>query len=156
MGLLPLELWYLIAEDLRPAQLKAFLGISRMHRSIALKNLFSHIKVFFGAPELEDYPEMSEEAAEQVYETTMSRTWDQLNAIRTDPSFARVVKKLTIHAFLEGEAFGAFYRGAVCDALRSLPHLVAFAWIGFSPTIPTQVFDSVITHCRDLQEISIP
>lgn len=156
MGQLPLELWYLVADDLAPAQMRAFLAISQLHRSIALKVLFSHVHVFFGAPEPCEYPEMSEEAVEQAYESTMSRTWDLLNAIRSNPSFARVVKKLTIYAFLEGEAFGAFYRGAVCDALRSLSHLVAFSWVGKSPTIPAQVLDSVITHCRDLQKMNIP
>jgi hypothetical protein len=155
MSHLPLELWYLVAENTPQNQLKSFLGISRLHRSIALKLLFSSVKVFFGAPEIREI-EMTSEDAEELYECSMRTTWEILNAISRDPSFAQAVKKLTIYAFMEAESFGAFHIGPISEALKALPHLVSFTWFGRSPSLPVQVLDSIITHCENLREISVP
>ena len=155
MPQLPLEIWYLVADETSQTQLKSFLGISRLHRSIALKSFFSSIKIFLGLPEAYEL-DLSKEAADELYERTMTVSWEMLNAISCDTSFARVVKKLTIYGFMDGEHFGAFHVGPICEALKALPHLVSFTWIGVAPLVPVQVMDSIVSNCQNLREISIP
>jgi hypothetical protein len=152
---LPLELWYLVADNLNVLQIIPFLGISKIHRSIAHKLLFSDIELFFGPPELEEV-EMSNKASNQLNDNTMNRTWEILNAIRRNPSFAQVVVKLSIHTFMAEEDFGVFYWMPICEALQALPHLLSFTWDGASHALPAQVLECILTYCPNLRTLSFP
>src|SRR5690349_16624349 len=91
---IPLEVWYLVADNLHQVELPPLLLVSRLHRLVALKRLFSHLKICFAYPHQENTPYTLLEVTE---DETMRLAWDILSRVRSDKTFASVVQRVTIY-----------------------------------------------------------
>ena len=148
----PLEVWFLIADNLRQAELPPLLLVSRLHRLVALKRLFSHLKICFAYPYSGNTPYS---LLEVTRDETMSLSWDMLSRVRCDKAFASVVQRITIYYSTEElRKVDRFHNGAVVEALKALTNLRSFAWVGNGLPL-MDVLKELPACCPKLQEISM-
>ena len=148
----PLEVWYLIADHLHQIELPPLLLVSRLHRLVALKRLFSHLKICFAYPHADNTPYA---LLEVTREETMSLSWEVLNRVKCDKTFASVVHRITIYYSTEElQHMDYFHNGVIMEALKALVNLRSFAWVGNG--LPLMgIVKNLPTCCQKLQEISI-
>ncbi|KAF8952514.1 hypothetical protein BDZ97DRAFT_1878187 [Flammula alnicola] len=139
---LPPEVWTQIIGDVPHPQLSNLLNVCSQFHDIVIRTLFSSIKVYFiggeqGKSMLNTFHmDWVEETARKL----MGKSWEILNHIRQEPSFARVVKSITVVAFSDG--LSIFERLTVANALLFVPNLQTFRWIGNGPA-----FDDIVAEC---------
>lgn len=103
---LPPEIWSQIISEVPKPQLTKLLGLCSLFHDIVIRFLFSAIKIYFVEGDLAcemlntTHPEWIEEIAVKL----VSKSWEILNHICQEPSFARVVKSVTVVAFADGQS----------------------------------------------------
>ena len=148
----PLEVWYLIADHLHQIELPPLLLVSRLHRLVALKRLFSHLKICFAYPHTDNTPYA---LLEVTRNETMSLSWEMLNRVKCDKTFASVVHRITIYYPTEElQRVDYFHNGVIMEALRALTNLRSFAWVGNGLPL-MDIVKSLPACCPKLQEISM-
>ncbi|KDR75652.1 hypothetical protein GALMADRAFT_1330752 [Galerina marginata CBS 339.88] len=139
---LPPEVWDHILGDLPQPQVPKLLEVCSMFHDIALRSLFSSIKIYFIGGTL-GMQMLNTTHADWIDETAiklMCKSWEMLNHICQDRRFARVVKSITVIAFADGQSI--FERLTVANALLFMPNLQTFRWIGTGPA-----FDDIVAEC---------
>ncbi|KAF9783358.1 hypothetical protein BJ322DRAFT_1070459 [Thelephora terrestris] len=148
----PLEVWYLIADNLRQVELPPLLLVSRLHRLVALKRLFSHLKISFAYPQSGNTPYS---LLEVTRDETRSLSWDMLSRVRCDKSFASAVQRITIYYSTEElRKVDRFHNGVVVEALKALTNLRSFAWVGNGLPL-MDILENLPVCCPKLQEVSM-
>ncbi|KAI0323838.1 hypothetical protein GY45DRAFT_1365372 [Cubamyces sp. BRFM 1775] len=155
----PPEIWYIIVQLLSREDQRRMLFVSKPLHDCALSLLFSRVTIRFGlwVPDCNRpgplYDNMDEEGE---LERQHNVSWEVLRRISRDPSFAQLVKVVSVRAFM-GEGDTVFQLRALTDALESLPHLRAFYWDGMGPCINTHVVQVLATaSSATLAELSVP
>jgi len=149
---MPLEVWHLIADHLHQIELPPLLLVSRLHRLVALKRLFGHLKICFAYPKTDNTPYA---LLEVTREETMSLSWEMLNRVKCDKVFASVIQHITIYYSTEElQEVDYFHNGVIVEALKALINLLSFAWVGNGLPL-MEVVKNIPTCCPKLQEISM-
>jgi len=149
---MPPEVWYLIADHLHQIELPPLLLVSRLHRLVALKRLFGHLKICFAYPETDNTPYALLEVSRNE---TMSLSWEMLNRVKCDKAFASVVQRITIYYSTEElQQVDYFHNGVIVEALKALINLRSFAWVGNGLPL-MDIVKKLPTCCPKLQEISM-
>ena len=149
---MPLEVWYLIADHLHQIELPPLILVSRLHRLVALKRLFCHLKVCFAYPKTDNIPYA---LLEVTRNETMSLSWEMLNRVKCDKDFASVVQRITIYYSTEElQEVDYFHNGVLVEALKALLNLRSFAWVGNGLPL-MDILKNLPTCCPKLQEISM-
>jgi len=150
MDAVPAEIWSNILHSVPRVEQTKLLGVCRAFHDIALELVFQAIKIYFvgGSAAGKMLNSDSEEFVNEITQKLMIRSWELLRRITRDPSFARVVKSMTVidasdsQSVFEHCMFLA--NGTLCvltdlvgldclmDALDALPHLRTFRWFGAS------------------------
>lgn len=94
--LLPVETWSYIAGYLPASEQLKLLHVSRLFHDIALRFVFSTVRIHLAGSDWE----MTD--ADDI-QRLMHRSWDILQRIIWDPGFAKVVKTLSVTAFIQGQ-----------------------------------------------------
>ncbi|CAK5281854.1 unnamed protein product [Mycena citricolor] len=135
MSQLPVEIWDMIIQNVPQHHRPTLLGVSRLFHEIALRSVFSTVKIFLvhGEPGLLMLNTESERYVEDVSDHRFNESWDILHCIITNPLFASVVRTMSVHAFTDGPAI--FEQRTVAQALRAMPHLQSFHYFGDCPDV---------------------
>ncbi|KAJ7270061.1 hypothetical protein B0H12DRAFT_1094270 [Mycena haematopus] len=136
---LPVEMWTEIAHYLpSPRQM---LFVSRLLHDIAIRRLFSTVKIYFmhGDPGFFMLNTENERYVRETSDYLLNRSWELLSYIATNPAFANAVKTMGVHAFTDGPA--VFEHRALAQALQFLPNLQSFHYFGDCPDF------SVVAAC---------
>lgn len=148
----PLEVWYLITDHLRQVELSPLLLVSRLHRLVALKRLFNHLKICFAYPPSVNTPHT---LLEVTRDETVSLSWGVLSRIRCDKTFASVVQRITIYYSTEElRNVDYFHNGVIVEALKALTNLHSFTWVGNGLPL-MDLMEKLPSCCPKLQEISM-
>ena len=107
MTRIPTELWAQIIEFLPRADQRTCLLVSRMFHDLAISHLFAQVFVHFGlwTPQCDSrFPgeSMTTEEREEMQRIN-SISWNVLRHISRNPSFASLVKKITVRAYSASE-----------------------------------------------------
>ena len=107
MTRIPTEIWAHIVEFVPRADQRSCLFVSRMFHDLALSRLFAHVFVHFGLWTSQcdgRYPSdsMTTEEHEEMQRIN-SISWNVLRHISRNPSFASLVKKITVRAYSASE-----------------------------------------------------
>lgn len=149
---IPPEVWYLIAGHLHQVELPPLLLVSRFHRLVALKRLFSHLKICFAYPDSGNTPHT---LLEVTRDETKSLSWEMLSRVRCDKTFASVIQRITIYYSTEElQDVDYFHNGVIVEALRALTNLSSFAWVGNGSPL-MDIMQKIPSCCPKLQEISV-
>jgi len=147
---IPLEVWYLIADHLHQIELPPLLLVSRLHRLVALKRLFSHLKICFAYQRSDNVPYA---LLEDTRDETKSLSWEMLSRIRCDKIFASVVQRITIYYSTEElRNVDCFHNGIIMEALKALTNLRSFTWVGNGHPL-MDIVEKLPSCCQKLQEI---
>ncbi|KAJ6491789.1 hypothetical protein C8R47DRAFT_1319541 [Mycena vitilis] len=132
---LPVEMWTEIVHYLPNS--RPMLSVNRLLHDIALRILFSTVKIYFmhGEPGFYMLNTESERYVEESSHYFLHRSWELLHCIITNPVFGDVVKTMSVNAFTDGPAI--FEQRALAQALRSLPNLKSFHYFGDCPDFST-------------------
>jgi hypothetical protein len=101
---LPLELWHEIFQYLQHSQHQAVLAVSRMFHDVAIRFLFSAVKIYFTAWKADDGRSRSPSLFvrdQHQSELLLNISWEILDHIVENPSFAQVVRKVIVYASAE-------------------------------------------------------
>ncbi|TBU21863.1 hypothetical protein BD311DRAFT_869709 [Dichomitus squalens] len=139
MGLLPPEVWGLIVDQLQAEDQRTCLFLSKLHHDFALKALFAHVTVYFGLWRMDDGGLMDSIEKLEEMRRRNNTTFDVLRHISLSPDFARLVRTLSVRAFVDG-GDGIFHTRALILAIQALPALRAFYWYGYSPICDDAIF----------------
>ncbi|PPQ87473.1 hypothetical protein CVT25_008209 [Psilocybe cyanescens] len=139
---LPPEIWNQILGEVPQTHLPKLLDTCSLFHDIAIKSLFSSIKVYFigGEMGLQMLNTLHADWTEETAMKLMCKSWEILNHICQEPRFARIVKSITVIAFADGQSI--FERLSVANALLFTPNLQTFRWIGNGPPL-----DSMVGEC---------
>lgn len=149
---IPLEVWYLIADYLHQVEVPPLLLVSRLHRLVALKRLFSHLKICFAYPESANTPYT---LLEVTRDETKSLSWEMLSRVRCDKTFASVIQRITIYYSTEElQNVDYFHNGVIVEALKALTNLNSFAWVGNGLPL-MDIVEKLPSFCPKLQEIKM-
>ncbi|KAJ7188761.1 hypothetical protein C8R46DRAFT_1055704 [Mycena filopes] len=150
---LPVEMWTDIVYYLPHP--RDVLRVSRLLHDIAIRRLFSTVKIYFMSGDL-GYVMLNTENDRYVRETSdyiLNRSWEMLHCILTNPVFANAVKTLSVHGFTDGPA--VFEHRTLAQALRALPNLQTFHYFGDCPEF-ARVADCLPRGLKDLRIQSMP
>ncbi|KAF7315522.1 hypothetical protein MIND_00067500 [Mycena indigotica] len=153
--MLPVELYAEIAQSLPAHHLKKLLSVSRLLHDVALRLLFSTVKIYFMHGE-HGYYMLNTENERYVVETSefcSNRSWEMLLHIITTPAFARVIKTFSVHAFTDGPQI--FEYRTLALALSAMPNLRNLNYYGENPSILHVAF-SIPPSVRYLRLQSLP
>ncbi|KAJ8502097.1 hypothetical protein ONZ51_g147 [Trametes cubensis] len=161
---LPVELWHIIVQFLPREDQKTILFVSKPLHDYALSLLFSRVTICLGLwrlyglvpnPFHQDMDE-EEESEQGQLERQHNIAWEILRRISRDPQFARVVKVISVRAFIEDNDTVFQFR-ALLDAIESLPNLQAFHWYGVGPPVNALVLQTLAgASSATITELSIP
>ncbi|KAF7351036.1 hypothetical protein MSAN_01665900 [Mycena sanguinolenta] len=128
---LPVEMWTEIVYHLPSS--RQMLHVSRLLHDIAIRRLFSTVKIYFmhGEPGFYMLNTENERYVRETSDYLLNRSWELLDHISTTPAFANAIKTMSVHAFTDGPA--VFERRALARALLSLPNLRSFHFWGDCP-----------------------
>ncbi|KAJ6589934.1 hypothetical protein DFH09DRAFT_976452 [Mycena vulgaris] len=137
MAVLPVEMWTDIVQYLPPSNRLNMLRVSRLLHDIAIRLVFSTVKIYFmhGEPGFFMLNTENERYVRETSDYLLHRSWEMLHCIITQPLFANAVKTLSVHAFTDGPA--VFEQRTLAQALQSLPNLQSFHWFGDCPDFST-------------------
>lgn len=148
----PLEVWYLVADHLHQVELPPLLLVSQLHRLVALKRLFNHLKICFAYPHSGNTPDT---LLEVTRDETKSLPWEMLGRVRCDKTFASAVQRITIYYSTEElRNVDYFHNGVIVEALKALTNLHSFTWVGNGLPLMDLV-EKLPFCCPKLQEISM-
>ncbi|KAF8891828.1 hypothetical protein BD779DRAFT_1670779 [Infundibulicybe gibba] len=153
----PTEIWTMIIEDLPEDSQVSVFHVSRALHSIALRSLFSNIKIYLLNTRYVHY--MDDNASEADHVITLSprlmkRSWEILEYITRSPEFARVVKTMNVIACSDSQA--VFEQMSLGKALRAMPNLRKFYWFGVHPEFSESIAQSLPPSLRSLTLQTFP
>ncbi len=101
---LPLEIWSHILKEVPKHNLSPLLGVCSTFHDIAVRYLFSSIKIYFigGYRGVNMLNAPEEGWLEEISQRLMTKSWEILNHISQDPRFASIVRSITVIAFGQG------------------------------------------------------
>ncbi|KAM5534151.1 hypothetical protein V8D89_012171 [Ganoderma adspersum] len=158
----PAELWYEVIRQVSRQDQKTCLSVSKAHHDIAIRSLFSHLRITFGAwyPHgrgsatargIHYYPDEQDEAMKRRNARIRGEI---LQHIRRTPHFANIVKKVSILAYAPDEQPDL---GSLEEALSLLHGLCGFAWYGSSPPPPPSMVERLRkVSSQSLLELVLP
>ncbi|KAJ7072184.1 hypothetical protein C8F01DRAFT_233256 [Mycena amicta] len=168
--MLPIELYTEIVRCLPRAHRTLLLSVSRTLHNVALRFIFSTVKIYLMHGR-HSFTMLNTENERYVVETSAfcsHRSWEILQHIISTPSFASVVKTLSVHAFTDGpqifeyrnNAWPSFSSpdilpGTLALALKSLPNLQSLHYYGDNPSF-SNVASSVPPSVTSLRIQSMP
>lgn len=99
---LPPELWQLVLDEMSSADKRACLGAFRFFRTLALRSLFSTIRLHFGCWEYfhQSQSDFNNEHYNRIDDENAEISCGILSRIMRDPSFAALVKTMHIYIFI--------------------------------------------------------
>ncbi|KAI1787077.1 hypothetical protein LXA43DRAFT_1098574 [Ganoderma leucocontextum] len=156
---LPPEVWGLIVKQLERNEQKTCRTLSKLHHDFASRALFAHVNVYFGLWSHEHDMTSSEETVSEIIFKN-NTTWDILRHISLFPDFAKVVKTISVRAYLSpgiGVGEDVFHTRALIAALHALRNLRAFHWHGCFPRLSQDVLIALAQSSgHSLKELHIP
>ncbi len=104
---LPPEIWRLVVKNLSREDARSLLSVCTLFHELAVPSVFSHVTVRFGLWPPHDWSGDENDDTQQSKELRRSElsTCELLFHILRTPSFARVVKKLSVRAYGEEDVF---------------------------------------------------
>ncbi|KAF8510457.1 hypothetical protein BU17DRAFT_77677 [Hysterangium stoloniferum] len=130
----PPEVWELIASHIPRFHLRTWLFVSAFHRGIARRLIFRTIDVYFGDGDDTDK------------DNGINRGLDIFDRVKSDPSFARLVRTLRIHwSHEEGDLLDLMKR-ILRETLPAFKALTEFEWIGYPEMRGDMVQAILATH----------
>ncbi|KAJ7595103.1 hypothetical protein C8J56DRAFT_928399 [Mycena floridula] len=125
----PPEMWERIASHIPRYHLRTWLFVSSFHRSIAVRQIFHTLDIYFG-------------------DENQDRGLDIFDRAKADPVFANTVKCLRLHwAYEEGDMLDLMLR-IFRTALPDFTDLRDFEWIGY-PEMRAEMVQAILpSHCR--------
>ncbi|KAI0692128.1 hypothetical protein C8T65DRAFT_670064 [Cerioporus squamosus] len=166
---LPPELWKMVVEYLPREDQRRLLFVCKFFRDLAIASLFSHITVCFGLwrPDASDYDLVSDETdtprppmtVDQHAEMlrVFSNACEILHHIAHTPSFARLVKMLSVRAYFVHHRDGTFELFALKEALLAMTHVTSFRWDGHYPLPNAALLDALAQSSgHSLRELYLP
>ncbi|KZT02822.1 uncharacterized protein LAESUDRAFT_729789 [Laetiporus sulphureus 93-53] len=148
---LPPEIWRQIMRYLPNFSRRTCLFVSMLVHDLAAEILFSTVNIHFGAWEHSPTPHVRGYALERA---RASASWNILQRIRSDPQFAKYVKKVIVYSYARHHA--VFERCCLAETLGYLKDLRSFTWHGSSPKVSTGVLTALKESCPQLEELTIP
>ncbi|KAH9939212.1 hypothetical protein B0H21DRAFT_757015 [Amylocystis lapponica] len=124
------------------------LSTSKLLYVIAVKIVFYYIDIHFGSWRGDTGVD------EGLEERELSRSWEILQHIARNPSFAANIKKLVVCPFSEGTAI--FEQRCLIMALRELSNLRSFTWYNTTPELSSDVVTALVEFCPRLDAIHVP
>ncbi len=185
---LPPELWGMVVHDLSNADMRSFFCVSRLFHDLILPVLFSQVTVRYGLwrPDDEDAQGYQPLEMPVTMEEMHELEHNQLNIcevllriIRT-PSFARLVKKLSIRAYsmvkgpgkdmvelckwsrlyLTNSEHGTYTSTATVllkEAISAMTNITSFRWEGRRPLPAAFILDALAQSSgHGLRDLSLP
>ncbi|KAK2463103.1 hypothetical protein APHAL10511_004758 [Amanita phalloides] len=146
---LPLELWRETFRVLDRHDWMRLRYVCQKFNSVASQLLFSSIRIFITNEE--DWPLLQ---LPDLPTRIMSKSWEILDCISRDPKFAAVVRVMNVYAFCD--SFSTFETLCLANALRKLPYLHTFRWLGGPLEIPPIVVESITVNLSSLVSLSEP
>lgn len=178
---MPSEILRLIINGLWGSDLRACLGVNRIFHACAAARIFSSVHIRFG---LQGAPEILNNRSDHSWETCVQwleveteaimQSCALLSAIEQWPTLTQAIRKLTVHAKY-GRDTAVFQRrkyslmtyiflkllnsdirwlDALIRAIKHLPHLVEFNWIGSSPAIQGDILQALGDFCPSLRNLT--
>ncbi|KAI0692129.1 hypothetical protein C8T65DRAFT_670073 [Cerioporus squamosus] len=166
---LPPELWKMVVDYLSRDDQRSLLFVCKFFHDLAIPSLFSHITVCFGLwrPDASDYnivtdetdtppPPMTADQHAEMMRVTLNAC-EILHHISHTPSFARVVKKLSVRAYFVHDRYGTFELFALKEALLAMTHVTSFRWDSRYPLPNAALLDALAQSSgHSLREICLP
>ncbi|KAM5534148.1 hypothetical protein V8D89_012168 [Ganoderma adspersum] len=157
---LPSELLELIVDNLEREDQKTYRLLSKLHHDFATRALFTHVNVYFGQWMVYSRLSQSDETVAELQHKN-NVTWEILHHISFSPNFAKVVKEVTVFAYLPlaGKGLGGdiFHIRTLIAALHALLNLRAFRWHGNSPAPGQAVLETLVQSSGpSLEQLCIP
>ncbi|TFK88957.1 hypothetical protein K466DRAFT_519873 [Polyporus arcularius HHB13444] len=152
---LPPELWAMVIHQLSKDDQRNLLFVSTFFHDLALSDVFSHVTIRFGLwrPDASDYNVVTDDAdtppppmtEDQRAETALVNlhACEILHHIARTPRFARVIKKLSIRAYVAHSGDGVFELFALKEAVLAMTHITSFRWDGRNPLPNFAVLDAL-------------
>ncbi|RPD53285.1 hypothetical protein L226DRAFT_511375 [Lentinus tigrinus ALCF2SS1-7] len=163
---LPPELWRIAVHYLSDEDIRSLSLVSSSLRELVLADLFSHVTVCFGLwqSEASDRYVVGEEADtvmmgddESELERLNVKACEILHHIARTPSFARVIKKFSVRAYLVHAGEGIFELFALKEALLVMTNITSFRYEGRCPLPNAAVLDALARSSGDvLRELCLP
>ncbi|RDX43342.1 hypothetical protein OH76DRAFT_1390660 [Lentinus brumalis] len=164
---LPPELWGMVVHDLSNADMRSFFCVSRLFHDLILPVLFSQVTVRYGLwrPDDEDAQGYQPLEMPVTMEEMHELEHNQLNIcevllriIRT-PSFARLVKKLSIRAYsmVKGPGKDMVELFLLKEAISAMTNITSFRWEGRRPLPAAFILDALAQSSgHGLRDLSLP
>ncbi|TFK88952.1 hypothetical protein K466DRAFT_519869 [Polyporus arcularius HHB13444] len=154
---LPPEVWRLVVEHLSREDARSLLSVCTLFHELAVPSVFSHVTVRFGLWPPHDWSADENDDTQQSKELRRRSelsTCELLFHILRTPSFARVVKKLSVRAYGEEDVFELY---ALKEAILVMTNIASFCWEGRRP-LPTALVLDALAHSSGhvLRELSLP
>ncbi|KAF7288722.1 hypothetical protein HMN09_01378200 [Mycena chlorophos] len=153
--MLPVELYAEIAGWLPSKDRHVMLGVSRQLHDVALRLIFQTIRIYFmyGVHGSDMLHTESNRYVQETSDFCSNRSWEVLQHIIATPSFARVVRTLSVHAFTDGPQI--YEHRTLSLALKSMHNLHSLYYHGQNPSFE-KVAASVPPSLRFLCLQSMP
>ncbi|RDB25117.1 hypothetical protein Hypma_007622 [Hypsizygus marmoreus] len=152
---LPTETWTEIASYLPHAYQLPLLWVSRKFHDIALRFLFSAVKVYFVGEQFTTMFDIeSEEERDETISGLMTKSWEILHCIMHNPEFAGIVKSISVFAF--ADSLSVFEKMSLGQALLCLSDLRTFNWFGLEPAFSSSLFQCLPRSLQVLNVQSLP
>ncbi|KAI1787073.1 hypothetical protein LXA43DRAFT_896729, partial [Ganoderma leucocontextum] len=128
---------------------KTCLFVSKPHYDIAIRSLFSHVHITFGAwcpngrrsTSAHDIQDYAEEQREATKRRNARIRGEILQHIRRTPRFTTIIKQMSVLAYAAGEPSELSELGCLEEALTMLRSLRGFAWYGSNPPPPPSIIE---------------
>ncbi|KAI6046351.1 hypothetical protein EDC04DRAFT_2630174 [Pisolithus marmoratus] len=151
-GGIPIELWLMIMKLLPRKSVRSCLQVCRTWHDIALTLLFSTVKLHLLGSGLAFYHDCARQ--KQINAMLLSdRTWEILDHIASNSTFARAIKFIIVYASAGSLTFEKL---CLIKALRCMPHLMGFEWISASPSIIHHIQETLLVSCPHLRRLRYP
>ncbi|EAU91266.2 hypothetical protein CC1G_06901 [Coprinopsis cinerea okayama7 len=149
---LPPEIWSHIVSNVPVFGQRNLLQVSRSLHEIARSIVFSAVKIYIigGDAVYKMLSTEDDHFKEEATHKLTTRSYELLRQMTRDPSFARVVRDLTVVTSSDCES--TFEYLFLADAVKSLPNLQTFQWIGPHPPLADNITESLPD---DLQSLSL-
>lgn len=151
-GGIPVELWLMVMKLLPKKSVRSCLHVCRIWHDIALTLLFSTVKLHFMGPDLAFYGDFSRQKQINAMPLT-DRTWEILDHIPSNSTFARTIKYIIVYA---SDYNLCFEKLSLIKALRCMPYLVGFEWIANSSSHIQDIQETLLVSCPRLQRLRYP
>ncbi|KAH6914011.1 hypothetical protein BKA70DRAFT_1260171 [Coprinopsis sp. MPI-PUGE-AT-0042] len=137
------EIWNNILHFVPLFEQGKLLQVSRLFHDIAVPLVFSAIKIYFigGDGAYAFLSTTHDEFKEEITSKLMIQSYQLLRRITTDPSFAWIVKSVTVISSSDSES--VFESLLLSDALALLPNLQTFRWFGTDPNPIEEVLQNL-------------